>query len=330
MNGMTNRTNIKARAYEMATYYAHQESTMNQYIPSIHDALWYEALRLAGETLAARPQDPFNGSPDASPVAGGEKPLHPRRRRTRRTRSLARAMEALQTFSTPQAGGVYDPADITDALAAAMLTIARAYVRRWSAATAERRHLDPAEQEEVVAAVLHHVWTRDYAAEKEPVARGHHSRALWGALRLFRRTAWVGPDLIRARAARAAKRTVAEQAVTIHRPRGMQAASADNPAAIVSAAEQASRTDTTRGGSRLGGVWYTTPQRRGDQRRPRRMLGRTREGWTTWAEAMDALTPADDAPRYAGHAEAPEPISYPIGSVCPLIVGRRDLETLAD
>lgn len=300
------------------------------YIPSIDDALWYETLRLVGETLAARPEDPFNGSPDARPVAGGEKPLQPRRRRTRRTRSLARATEALQTFTVPQAGGVYDPADITDAIAAAMLTIARAYVRRWSAATAERRHLDPAEQEEVVAAVLHHVWTRDYAAEKEPVARGHHSRALWGALRLFRRTAWVGPDLIRARAARAAKRTAAEEAATVYRPRGTQGASADNPAAIVSAVEQASRTDTTRSGRRLGGVWYTTPQRRGAQRKPRRMLGRTREGWATWAEAIAALAPADDAPQYAGHAAAPEPVTYPIGSACPLILGRRDLETIAD
>lgn len=302
---------------------------MATYIPSIDDALWYDVLRIVGETLAARPHDPFTGPEDARPIAGGETHPQPRRRRTRRTRSLARAMEALKTFTTPQAGGVYDPADITDALATAMLIIARAYVRRWSGATAERRHLDPAEQDEVVAAVLHHVWTRDYAAEQEPVARGHHSRALWGALRLFRRTAWVGPDRIRARAARAAKRTAAEEAATVHRPRGMQAAAADNPAAIVSAVEQASRTDTTRSGRRLGGVWYTTPQRRGAQRKPRRMLGRTREGWATWAEAIAALAPADDSPRYAGHADAPEPVTYPIGSVCPLVYGRRDLETVA-
>lgn len=299
------------------------------YIPSIDEALWYEALRLAGETLAVRPEDPFNGSTDARPVAGGEKPLHPRRRRTRRTRSLARAMEALKTFTTPQAGGVYDPADITDALATAMLIIARAYVRRWSGATAERRHLDPAEQDEVVAAVLHHVWTRDYAAEQEPVARGHHSRALWGALRLFRRTAWVGPDRIRARIARAAKRTAAEEAVTVHRPRGMQAAAADNPAAIVSAVEQASRCAGRRHGRVLGGLFATTPNRFGVARQQQRELGKTRMDRIKWSRALAALCPASDAPRYAGHAEAPEPVTYPIGSVCPLVYGRRDLETVA-
>lgn len=324
-----NRTSIKTRAYETSTYYAHQESTMCQYIPSIHDPIWYQALRLAGEALAARPQDPFTGDENARPVAGGETHQQPRRRKTRRTRSLARAMADLKTFTTPAAGGVYDPADITDALAAAMLTIARAYVRRWSAATADRRALDEAEQEEVVASVLHHIWTRNYAAEQEPVARGHHSRALWGALRLYRRTNWVGPDKIRARIARAAKRTAAEEAAAVYRPRGMQGASADNPAAIVAAAEQASRTDTTRSGRRLGGVYYTTPQRRGAQRKPRRELGRTREGWTTREDALAALCPADDAPRYAGHAAAPEPVAYPIGAACPLLYGRRDLETLA-
>lgn len=302
---------------------------MATYIPSIDDALWYDVLRIVGETLAARPHDPFTGPEDARPIAGGETHPQPRRRRTRRTRSLARAMEALKAFTTPAAGGAYDPADITDALASAMLTIARAYVRRWSAATADRRALDEAEQEEVVASVIHHIWTRDYAAEQEPVARGHHSRALWGALRLYRTTGWVGPDLIRARAARAAKRTAAEEAATVYRPRGMQGASADNPAAIVAAAEQASRTDTTRSGRRLGGVYYTTPQRRGAQRKPRRELGRTREGWTTREDALAALCPADDAPRYAGHAAAPEPVAYPIGAACPLLYGRRDLETLA-
>lgn len=302
----------------------------NTYIPSIDDAFWYDVLRLVGETLAARPMDPFDGSPDANPIAGGEPHATPRRRKTRRTRNLARAMKTLKTFSAPQPIGIYDPADITDALAAAMLLIARAYVRRWSAATATRRHLDEAEQDEVVAAVMHHVWTRAYAREKNPVAKGHHSRALWGALRLFRDTGWVGPDLLRARIARAAKRTAAEEAASVHRPRGTQAASADNPAAIVAAAEQASRTDTTRSGRRLGGIYSTTPQRRGAQRRPRRELGRTREGWTTREEALAALCPTDDAPRYTGHAATPAPVAYPTGSVCPLALGRRDLETLAN
>lgn len=305
--------------------------TMNEtYVPSIDESLWYDVLRLVGESLAARPEDPFTGPADANPIAGGEPHPAPRRRKTRRTRSLARAMESLRTFSRPQPAGIYDPADITDALAAAMLTIARAYVRRWSAATATRRHLDEAERDEVVAAVIHHIWTREYHAEKNPVARGHHSRALWGALRLFRVTNWVGPDRLRARIARAAKRTAAEEAATVHRPTGTQAASADNPAAIVSAAEQASRTDTTTSGRRLGGVYATTPQRRGAQRRPRRELGRRRAGWTTWAEAMAALSPAEHARRYEGAAAVPEPVPYPIGAVCPLTLGRRDQETLAD
>ncbi len=290
---------------------------MERYIPSIDEAVWYGALREAGSILGERmARTNGEGEPiDTTPTAADRKTRLRAIRQERRNRYFGLLTETgWQKREVGTGEGVYSPADITPQCAEAMLSVATTYVRRHSTLYAPRP-LSEDEREETVARILHYVWTRDYAGSG--VYRGSHGHALWGALRLYRKTAWRGESAL---AAKEAKRRTHQDIDAVHRRIGLQGPTCDNPASIAQAIEEAE-------GGRLSA---RAKNNRGSRRKPRRERGAISVDPVARAEAMAVLVQTEDRPRYTGHAEAPQPVPYPVGASCPWIPGRRDCETLAN
>lgn len=258
------------------------------------DAVWMDALSIAGEALAK--VQPTQARKDWLAYLAPEE---------------------------AEPAGVYDPADITEEIAAAMLRVATRYVKRHSGPSDPSHHkgskqhhlrLPEADQDDAVGRILAHILTRDYT--HAGIGRGNHAKAFWQSCALHRRTSWTGPDAVAVKEARQRGYDLAE----VHRKRGTQGGTAHTPEAIAIAKEEAE----------ARGVYATAQQRRGQPRKPRRELGRNRVGYVDATTASEALTPAENAGRYDGPAATPQPMPYPVGSCCPLTAGRRDLLTLAD
>lgn len=89
--------------------------------------------------------------------------------------------------------GTFNPADITPEQAASLLVVVGDYVRRW-AGPFNRHPLGPEGQEDAVARIVHSIWTRDYA--KAGLGAGNLAGATWQTCALYRKTGWVGPEVL--------------------------------------------------------------------------------------------------------------------------------------
>jgi hypothetical protein len=239
------------------------------------DRLWNDALAIVGETLARHVAKQEAKRPHADELPT----LHPSR-------------------YGEQGEGVYDPADITEEVAAAMLSVATRYVAKhskpWDPShhNGKKQHHTPmseADQDDAVGRILAHVLTRDYTAAG--IGQGCHARAFWQSCSLHRRSGWRGMD----NDARKTHRRATSE-TPLERSAGMQASASHNPAAIAIAIEEATRR----------GVYYSSVSQRGARRKPRRELGRHNAGKVDAQEAAEALRAYDPAPRYSGHAEQPQ------------------------
>lgn len=249
------------------------------------DAVWNDALNIAGEILAAHL------------ARKEEEPAKTRRTRYREALAL---LPPVRPDDWQEPAGTYDPADMDETIAAAMLTVARVYVKRHSSSVDPSRPtylhglaMQEDDQDEAVARILAHVYTRDY--EGSGIGKGNHARAFWQSAALHRRTGWRGYDAVARKQARRAAKAVDLDAT--HRS-GAQGCRFGDPAALVAAAEQAEKA-----------IRWTPQRRRGKTRVALRDRGSRKAGTATYAEAMAVLRPAEHAARYAGPAPLPKAIA---------------------
>lgn len=127
--------------------------------------------------------------------------------------------------------GTFNPADITGEQAASLLVVVGDYVRRW-AGPFNRHPLGPEGQEDTVARIVHSIWTRDYATAG--IGAGNLAGATWQTCALYRKTGWVGPEVLDKTNAKREKRRGDLGEWT-------PARSCDNPARIAAAVETAER-----------------------------------------------------------------------------------------
>lgn len=165
--------------------------------------------------------------------------------------------------------GTFDPAEITAEQAASLLVVVRAYVRRW-AGPLNAHPLSPEGQDDTVSRIVHAIWTRDYA--KSGLGRGNLAGATWQACALFRKTGWVGPEVMERRDEKRSRRRVELGDWTPVR-------SCDNPARIAAAVETAER-----------GIAAPSTLAGKTRNKPRRERGRVRMPAVDAATARECLT----------------------------------------
>jgi hypothetical protein len=166
--------------------------------------------------------------------------------------------------------GPFNPADITDEQAAALLVIVGRYVAA-HAGPGSLYPLSPDRQEDTVSRIVHAIWTRDYA--RSNVMRGNLAGATWQACALYRKTAWIGEGVFDKKDA---KRDRPED---IDRT-DIRTPPCDDPARIAAAVEQAE-----------SGLWAPSAVNRG-RKQARRQRGGKRMDAVAPAVAREALTGA--------------------------------------
>jgi len=280
------------------------------------DDIWLAALADAGEMLGeivARTAGNGPAIPDRNRWGSIDKQ---ERHRTitnqRRNRFLGSAgPDGWNAREEGEGVGVYDPATITEDVAAGMLARATAYVRRHSGPVSVRP-LNPEQREEIVSRILHYVFTRDYA--DSGVTRGAHAKALGQAMALYKRTQWIGESAFARREAREAVRNGSREMI---RTRGATSQAIGNPATIVQTMEEAER----------GECRGVPVNNRGTRRRANRDRRTVKVGRMSPEDIRAVLTPPTDQPRYTGPAPVPAPQPVMVGACCVWYLGcRRDMQ----
>jgi len=269
------------------------------------DAVWIAALADAGEMLGeivARTAGNGPAIPDGNKWGATDKTeRHRALTNQRRARFLGSAgPDGWNAREEGEGVGTYDPASITEEVAAGMLARATAYVRRHSGPVSVRP-LNPEQREEIVARILHYVFTRDYT--DSGVTRGAHAKALGQAAALYKRTQWIGESAFARREAREAVRHGSREMI---RSRGATSQAVGNPATIVQTMEEAER----------GECRGVPVNNRGTRRRANRDRRTVKVGRIDAAAIRAVLTPPTDEPRYAGNATPPAPKPVPVGASC--------------
>lgn len=206
---------------------------------------------------------PMAGGGDAVPEnVRTPEPLRRERARAVRRERLSRFLghrKGTRWAERPTDGRPFNPATITEAEAEAVLVTVSRYVARWSGPT-DAHPLSPEGRDDVTAAIVGHVWTRDYT---DGSVRSL-AQAVWQACKLWRRCGWrANPD--RWNEARRAARSKVGKAE--NRGAGKQGL-ADDPARIVAAVELAES----------GRLTAPTVQNRGRVQRVGRFRSRTIQG----------------------------------------------------
>jgi hypothetical protein len=171
---------------------------------------------------------------------------------------------------TGRGPGPFNPADITDEQAAALLVIVGRYVAA-HAGPGSLYPLSPERQEDTVSRIVHAIWTRDYARSK--VMRGNLAGATWQACALYRKTAWIGESVLDRKVARNGRPEDIDRT-------DLRSPPCDDPARIAAAVEQAER-----------GLWAPSAVNRG-RKQTRRGRGGKRMDAVAAAVAREALTGA--------------------------------------
>lgn len=269
------------------------------------DAIWLAALTDAGEMLGeivARTAGNGPAIPDHNRWGSTDKQeRHRTLTNQRRARFLGSAgPDGWNAREEGEGVGVYDPASITEEVAAGMLARATAYVRRHSGPVSVRP-LNPEQREEIVSRILFYVLTRDYT--DSGIHRGAHAKALGQAMALYKRTQWIGESAFARREAREAVRNGSREMI---RNRGATSQAIGNPATIVQTMEEAER----------GECRGVNANNRGTRRRANRDRRTVKVGRMDAATIRAVLTPPTDEPQYAGHAAAPAPQPVNTGACC--------------